>query len=101
MTIHLQNITKSYTQDIILDNLTMKITDGEHIAIVGENGCGKSTLLKVIAGIEDIQEGERIVSKHTKIAYLNQNFDEFSGTVEAYLMQTYSDIMHLKKRWKP
>ncbi|MCH4284687.1 ribosomal protection-like ABC-F family protein [Amedibacillus hominis] len=100
MTIHLQNITKSYTQDIILDDLTMKITDGEHIAIVGENGCGKSTLLKVIAGLENIQEGERIVSKHTKIAYLNQNFDEFSGTVEAYLMQTYSDIMHLKKKMK-
>lgn len=98
MTIHLQNITKSYTQDIILDDLTMKITDGEHIAIVGENGCGKSTLLKVIAGIENIQEGERIVSKNTKISYLNQNFDEFSGTVEAYLLQTYGEVLQLRKQ---
>ena len=44
MTIHLQNITKSYTQDIILDDLTMKITDGEHIALwvktdVGNQRC--------------------------------------------------------------
>lgn len=98
MTIHLQNITKSYTQDIILDDLTMKITDGEHIAIVGENGCGKSTLLKVIAGIENIQEGERIVSKNTKIAYLNQNFDEYTGKVEAYLLQAYTDVLTLKQK---
>lgn len=96
MTIQLQHITKSYTQDIILDDITMLINDGEHIAIVGENGCGKSTLLKVIAGVEHIQEGERIVSKHTKITYLNQMFDEFHGSVETYLMQTFQELLHIQ-----
>ena len=42
MTIQLNHVTKTYTQDIVLDDITLKITDGEHIAIVGENGCGKS-----------------------------------------------------------
>lgn len=62
MTIQLNHITKAYSQDIILDDITMKITDGEHIAIVGENGCGKSTLLKIIAKLEPCQEGEVLIS---------------------------------------
>ena len=63
MTIQLNHVTKAYTQDIVLDDITLKITDGEHIAIVGENGCGKSTLLKVIAGLETIQEGEDVYKR--------------------------------------
>lgn len=96
MTIQLNHVTKAYTQDIVLDDITMKITDGEHLAIVGENGCGKSTLLKVIAGIEAYQEGEVLVSKNTKIAYLNQMFDEFDGIVLQYLMQAHEDIVKMQ-----
>lgn len=96
MTIQLNHVTKAYTQDIVLDDITMKITDGEHLAIVGENGCGKSTLLKVIAGIEAYQEGEVLVSKNTKIAYLNQMFDEFEGIVLQYLMQAHEEIVKMQ-----
>lgn len=96
MTIQLNHVTKAYTQDIVLDDITMKITDGEHLAIVGENGCGKSTLLKVIAGIEAYQEGEVLVSKNTKIAYLNQMFDEFEGIVFQYLMQAHEEIVKMQ-----
>lgn len=98
MTIQLNHITKAYSQDIILDQITMKITDGEHIAIVGENGCGKSTLLKIIAGIEQIQEGELHISRNTKLAYLNQMFDEFQGTVREYLMDAYQEVSQLQAR---
>lgn len=86
MTIHLNHITKAYFQDIVLDDITMKITDGEHIAIVGENGCGKSTLLKIIAKLEPCQEGEVLISKQTTIAYLHQQFDSYDGIVLEYLM---------------
>lgn len=98
MTIQLQSITKSYTQDIILDEITMKITDGEHIAIVGENGCGKSTLLKIIAGFEHFQEGGLNITRGTKIAYLNQIFDDYEGIVLNYLMQAYKDLAQLQEQ---
>lgn len=98
MTIHIKEITKSYSQDIVLDQITMKITDGEHIAIVGENGCGKSTLLKIIAGIEHYQEGELHISKHTNIAYLNQMFDVFTGSVFDYLMDAFQEISLLQQK---
>ena len=96
MTIQLNYITKSYSQDIILDDITMKITDGEHIAIVGENGCGKSTLLKIIARLEPCQEGEILITKNTKIAYLNQMFDAYEGVVLDYLMQAYEEVLRLQ-----
>lgn len=96
MTIQLNHITKAYTQDIILDDITMTINDGEHIAIVGENGCGKSTLLKIIAKLEPCQEGEVLLSKQTKIAYLSQMFDTFEQTVFAYLIEAHEDLLHIQ-----
>ena len=96
MTIQLNHVTKTYTQDIVLDDITLKITDGEHIAIVGENGCGKSTLLKVIAGLETIQEGEVLITKNTGIAYLNQMFEAYEGNVLSYLMEAHEDIIKLQ-----
>lgn len=98
MTIQLNHITKAYSQDIILDDITMKITDGEHIAIVGENGCGKSTLLKIIAKLEPCQEGEVLISKQTTIAYLHQQFDCYEGIVLEYLMQAYQEVAKIQEQ---
>lgn len=98
MTIQLNHITKTYSQDIVLDDITMKITDGEHIAIVGENGCGKSTLLKIIAKLEPCQEGEILISKQTTIAYLHQLFDSYDGIVLEYLMQAYQEVAKIQEQ---
>jgi len=50
--ISMENITKSYSERILLDDISLGINDGDKIGIVGLNGVGKSTLLKIIAGIE-------------------------------------------------
>lgn len=48
----LQGITKSYDNDVILDNLNLKIPGGKFFALIGPSGCGKTTILRMIAGLE-------------------------------------------------
>ena len=58
-TIKLENIEKCYTKDIpVIKNLDLEINEGEFAVIVGPSGCGKSTLLRLIAGLEEVTNGE-------------------------------------------
>ena len=58
MLITCENISKSYTDKILLDNQTITISDNDKIGIIGVNGCGKSTLLKIMAKIEEPDKGD-------------------------------------------
>ncbi len=57
--IEISNATFRYTQDgpITLDNINLKVTPGEYIAIVGKSGCGKSTLMRLLLGFEKPEAG--------------------------------------------
>jgi len=68
----MDQVTKSYTDRILLDNTGFSIQEGEKIGILGLNGTGKSTLLKLLAGIEETDQGEVIKGSHIKIGYLDQ-----------------------------
>ena len=60
--ISLRDIRKSYAHGPrVLHGVSMDIADGEFVVIVGPSGCGKSTLLRLIAGLEDCDEGELII----------------------------------------
>ena len=57
----LTNVRKNYNPSLLKDtlrNINLDIKDGEFIVFVGPSGCGKSTLLRMIAGLEDITDGE-------------------------------------------
>lgn len=62
--LNLKNISKKYLQDhsnkvyTVLENINIKIFEGEFVTIVGKSGCGKSTLLNLIAGFENSYDGE-------------------------------------------
>lgn len=56
--ITLQNITKRYNKNLILDNISLKINDGEFLCITGPSGCGKTTLLRIIAGLDNKHSGK-------------------------------------------
>ena len=57
-TIDLDNVHKSFGNTDVIHGVSIEIAEGELIVIVGPSGCGKSTLLRMVAGLEDVTEGE-------------------------------------------
>ncbi|PZN09374.1 MAG: glycerol-3-phosphate ABC transporter ATP-binding protein [Bacillota bacterium] len=56
--VELRGVTKRFGQTVAVDNVSLTIEDGEFLVLVGPSGCGKSTLLRLIAGLEEVSEGE-------------------------------------------
>ena len=58
-TIELRNITKEFEKNKpIIENLNLSIFEGEFLVLVGPSGCGKSTTLRMIAGLEEVTQGD-------------------------------------------
>lgn len=60
--VHLNNISFSYGDYLVIKNLSLQVKYGEHIGIVGDSGCGKSTLLKILAGLFEPDCGKAVIS---------------------------------------
>ena len=56
--ISLKNLKKSFGSTQVIHDLSIDVKDGELIVIVGPSGCGKSTLLRMVAGLEDANQGD-------------------------------------------
>ncbi len=69
----LESISKTYPEMPVLDSVSLGISAGEHIGVIGRNGSGKSTLLAIIAGTEDHESGSIVRSKGLRVAALDQN----------------------------
>ncbi|MCU6435557.1 sn-glycerol-3-phosphate ABC transporter ATP-binding protein UgpC [Undibacterium sp. Jales W-56] len=60
--VRLRNITKHYSDTKVIHGIDLDVQDGEFMVFVGPSGCGKSTLLRMIAGLEDITDGELLIA---------------------------------------
>lgn len=80
-----ENIKKAYGERVILNDVSVYVSDKDKIGIVGVNGEGKSTLLKILAGVLDYDSGVITPSRSLRIAYLPQNseFDSDASVIEA------------------
>ena len=71
--LNIEHISKVYGEKVIFDDISCGIQEGEKIGIIGINGTGKSTLLKILAGLEEGDEGQVIMQNGVRMAYLPQN----------------------------
>jgi ATP-binding cassette ChvD family protein len=84
--ISFENISKSFGDQLLIDNLSLKIPKGSIVGVVGGNGAGKSTLFKMICGIEDPDSGNISVGETVKLAFVDQsreNLDDNQSVWEA------------------
>lgn len=100
-----ENLSKSYCEKNLFDEVSIGIDEGEKIGVIGINGTGKSTLLKILAGIESADTGKIIKGNRTVIEYLPQNpvFESnisvlqqiFKGDSPAMnLLREYEHVLH-------
>jgi ABC-type Fe3+/spermidine/putrescine transport system ATPase subunit len=107
----IKNISFSYNNSLVINNISFTIPKGQNVAIIGESGCGKSTLLKLIYGLHDLNEGEitynekqvlgpkfNLIPGEDYMKYLAQDFDLMPFiTVEENIGKFLSNIYKDKK----
>ena len=104
--ISIENLSKSYGEKQLINNISFSINEGDKIGIIGINGTGKSTLLKIIAGVESYDNGNIITKNNMVVEYLPQHpyFDEDSNVIEQVfkgtspIMKTIRDYENLLEK---
>jgi sulfate-transporting ATPase len=77
--IEFQNVTKSFGDRLLIDNLSFKVPAGAIVGIIGPNGAGKSTLFRMIQGVETPDAGEVLIGKTAKLAFVDQSRESLEG----------------------
>ena len=94
-----QNISKTYMERKVLDDVSFFLNEGDKIGIIGINGTGKSTLLRILAGAEEPDSGEVIRTNGIRISYLPQipEFDEHGSVLGQVLAHLPADLIQSKE----
>src|SRR5579862_3771955 len=67
-----RNLAKSYGPRLLFSGITLGLSEGERIGLIGANGSGKSTLLRIFAGLEAPDDGELISRRQLRLSYVAQ-----------------------------
>lgn len=98
--ITVSNVTKSYGIDIILQNISFIVNEGDKIGVIGENGAGKSTLFNLLAGFTEADSGTISISTN-KIGYLQQNtVIDSEKSIYEEVKTVFDEIFQLEKQIK-
>ncbi|WP_027212902.1 energy-dependent translational throttle protein EttA [Burkholderia sp. WSM2232] len=97
--IEFKNVSKSYGDRLLLDNVSFKVPAGAIVGIIGPNGAGKSTLFRMLTGREQPDSGEIVIGPTVKLAYVDQSrdaldpsktvFEEISGGADVLTVGKY------------
>lgn len=92
--LQIENLTKSFGDKLLFENISLTITDNQRTALIAKNGTGKTTLLNIIAGIENYDAGNVVFKNDLRISYLPQSpqYDE-NLTVMQACFQSENEIV--------
>ena len=92
-------IERSFSGDVLFDNINIQVDERDRIALVGRNGAGKSTLLKILVGEEAPTSGEINTKRDLNLSYLAQDSRfESSNTIYEEMLNVFSDLRADEKR---
>ncbi|KXZ18412.1 multidrug ABC transporter ATP-binding protein [Bacillus nakamurai] len=101
MILQINQLSKSFGADPILNNIKLEVRSRDRIAIVGRNGAGKSTLLKIIAGHLSYEKGELIKPKELTMGYLAQHTGlESQLTIKEELLSVFDFLKAMEKEMR-
>ncbi len=95
--LNLEHISKTYGEKVIFDDVSCGIHQGDKIGIIGINGTGKTTFLRILAGLEEADEGQVVTQNGLRITYLPQHPEFPEGaTILSYVTQGQNE-----QSWNP
>ena len=94
--LNVEKVSKTFGEKVLLDKVTLGINKGDKVGVIGVNGTGKSTLLKIIAGIEEPDEGNVIKGRNVTVTYLAQSPDH--ETVLSYVLRGKANASEAKAK---
>jgi ATP-binding cassette subfamily F protein 3 len=97
--ITLSHVSKRFGAEEVLDDVSLRLERGEHLALVGANGAGKSTVLRIMAGLEEADAGTVSRVRGLRVAYLEQEPD-FTGseTLHQAMLAVFRDVIEAQER---
>ncbi|CAN5242321.1 ABC-F family ATP-binding cassette domain-containing protein [soil metagenome] len=96
-----ENLTKSYTEKVLFENITFYIDKGQKVAFIAQNGTGKTTLLRIIAGLEFPESGTTKIHKDITLGYLGQDPKFKSGeTILQAIYDSGKPVMQAIKEYE-
>lgn len=91
------NINKTYITDVVLENISFNIEQGDKIGVIGLNGTGKTTLLNILAGEISKDEGDIFVQRDIRIGYLKQHVNiESEMNVFDECLEVFQDLIQME-----
>lgn len=102
------NLSKSYKNKKVIDNISMEVKKGEIFGFIGHNGAGKTTTIKSIVGIHDFEEGDILINSKSikknpleckkEIAYIPDNPDLYEALTGIGYLNLIADIFKVDKK---
>lgn len=98
--LQVENLTKSFGDRLLFENISFGISEGQRVALVARNGSGKTTLLNIITGSQDYENGTISYKKDLRIGYLSQkpDFDANLTVLQACMLNAPAET-ELEKEW--